>query len=171
MVCTQSLSIETNLGIRTTIESLAAPYESPLPQTDLYVLRMIAAAPIALLGDKSISRLNAFVLAYWNALPPGQPFSFVRRVDFENFVRSQIPTPEVGRTRYQAVLRHCCMEMRPYEALVRNPHCVICGASAKTGARMNVDHIRPLSKRWDLRLDRRNLQTTCAACNGGKGGR
>lgn len=66
----------------------------PLPQTDLDVLRMIAAAPIALLGDKSISRLNAFVPAYWNALPPGQPFSFVRRVDFENLVRSQIPTPE-----------------------------------------------------------------------------
>jgi 5-methylcytosine-specific restriction endonuclease McrA len=58
-----------------------------------------------------------------------------------------------------------------YEVLMRNPRCVICGASAKIGARMNVDHIKPLSQRWDLRLDRRNLQTTCANCNWGKGGR
>jgi len=58
-----------------------------------------------------------------------------------------------------------------YEALIRNPRCVICGASAKSGARMNVDHIKPLSKRWDLRLTTSNLQTTCAACNWGKGGR
>ncbi len=35
---------------------------------------------------------------------------------------------------------------------------------------MNVDHIKPPSPRWDLRLDRRNLQTACASCNWGKGG-
>src|SRR5579862_2873892 len=29
--------------------------------------------------------------------------------------------------------------------------------SARDGAKMNVDHIRPLSKRWDLRLKRKNL--------------
>ena len=55
-----------------------------------------------------------------------------------------------------------------YDALTRNPRCAICGASAKSGARMNVDHIKPLSKRWDLRLARRNLQTTCASCNWGQ---
>lgn len=58
-----------------------------------------------------------------------------------------------------------------YETLIRCPSCVICGRSAKDGARMNVDHIKPLSKRWDLRLDPRNLQTACASCNWGKGGR
>ena len=54
-----------------------------------------------------------------------------------------------------------------YEVLTRNPACLICGASAKTGARMNVDHIKPLSKRWDLRLTMSNLQTLCASCNWG----
>lgn len=34
---------------------------------------------------------------------------------------------------------------------------------------MNVDHIKPLHKRWDLRLNPRNLQTLCASCNWGKG--
>lgn len=32
-----------------------------------------------------------------------------------------------------------------------------------------VDHIKPLSKRWDLRLDRNNLQVLCQECNQGKG--
>lgn len=32
-----------------------------------------------------------------------------------------------------------------------------------------VDHIRPLSKFWDLRLERRNLQVLCQECNQGKG--
>lgn len=58
-----------------------------------------------------------------------------------------------------------------FEVLRRQPNCAYCGRSAKDGARMNVDHIKPLSRRWDLRLDRRNLQTACASCNWGKGGR
>lgn len=56
-----------------------------------------------------------------------------------------------------------------YEALCRMPGCVVCGRAAKDGAKMNVDHIKPLSKRWDLRLSQYNLQTTCASCNWGKG--
>jgi 5-methylcytosine-specific restriction endonuclease McrA len=58
-----------------------------------------------------------------------------------------------------------------FDQLRRKPACRYCGHSAKDGAKMNVDHIKPLSKRWDLRLDRRNLQTACASCNWGKGGR
>jgi 5-methylcytosine-specific restriction endonuclease McrA len=57
-----------------------------------------------------------------------------------------------------------------YAVLARQPRCATCGATAQDGARMNVDHIRPLSRRWDLRLDPRNLQTLCASCNWGKGG-
>jgi 5-methylcytosine-specific restriction endonuclease McrA len=58
-----------------------------------------------------------------------------------------------------------------YDVLRREPRCRHCGASAAGGARMNVDHRKPLSKRWDLRLNRRNLQTMCASCNWGKGDR
>lgn len=32
-----------------------------------------------------------------------------------------------------------------------------------------VDHIKPLSKCWDLRLEKTNLQVLCSACNQGKG--
>jgi 5-methylcytosine-specific restriction endonuclease McrA len=58
-----------------------------------------------------------------------------------------------------------------YEVLTKSPRCRHCGTSAAAGAKMNVDHKKPLSKRWDLRLKRANLQTLCASCNWGKGGR
>lgn len=53
--------------------------------------------------------------------------------------------------------------------------CQCCGAEPgmKTAAgepvRICVDHIKPLSKFWHLRLDRTNLQVLCDECNQGKG--
>lgn len=58
-----------------------------------------------------------------------------------------------------------------YEVLRRNPRCSICGRGAQDGAVLQVDHIRPLSRRWDLRLAPSNLRSACSACNWGKGGR
>lgn len=58
-----------------------------------------------------------------------------------------------------------------YAHLAKQPACVLCGRSAKEGARMNVDHIKPLSYYWNLRLAPHNLQTLCASCNRGKGGK
>jgi 5-methylcytosine-specific restriction endonuclease McrA len=37
--------------------------------------------------------------------------------------------------------------------------------------RIEVDHIKPLSKHWDLRLRKDNLQVLCRDCNRGKGNR
>ena len=53
--------------------------------------------------------------------------------------------------------------------------CECCGSTAKdTGAggqrvRIHVDHIKPLSKFWELRNDMANLQILCGECNKGKG--
>lgn len=44
--------------------------------------------------------------------------------------------------------------------------CMCCG---KTTGVFNVDHIKPLRKNWDLRLDPNNLQVLCDECNHGKG--
>lgn len=57
-----------------------------------------------------------------------------------------------------------------YAHLANSPACLACGRSAKDGARMNVDHIKPLYRHWHLRLSPSNLQTLCALCNHGKGG-
>lgn len=53
--------------------------------------------------------------------------------------------------------------------------CLCCGA--KPGeftvggepVRIHVDHIKPLSKHWELRLDPENVQVLCGECNKGKG--
>lgn len=45
--------------------------------------------------------------------------------------------------------------------------CMLCGANSKE-VRIVVDHIRPISKYWDLRLDAENLQILCNDCNMGK---
>ena len=75
-------------------------------------------------------------------------------------------TPEEIRRFYRS---EAWARMR-YEVLKDNPRCVVCGRMAKDTV-MNVDHIQPLHKRWDLRLSRRNLQTLCRTDNRGKGGR
>lgn len=55
------------------------------------------------------------------------------------------------------------------------PSCQCCGASrgdmdiSGNRVRIVVDHIKPISKHWELRLDARNLQVLCDECNMGKG--
>jgi hypothetical protein len=46
--------------------------------------------------------------------------------------------------------------------------CELCGTTAAPGAPLNGDHIEPLSKAWDRRLDPTNVQVLCGACNHGK---
>jgi 5-methylcytosine-specific restriction endonuclease McrA len=56
------------------------------------------------------------------------------------------------------------------EALKKyGPVCQCCGASPKTGAVMNVDHIKPRKLFPQLALDVSNLQVLCHECNHGKG--
>lgn len=53
--------------------------------------------------------------------------------------------------------------------------CQCCGATpgmvtpAGKPVRICVDHIRPISKYWHLRLEKKNLQILCDECNQGKG--
>ena len=57
------------------------------------------------------------------------------------------------------------------ESAARNggvARCELCGDTAAPGRPLNIDHIEPLSKRWDRRLDRANLQVLCGPCNHGK---
>lgn len=55
-----------------------------------------------------------------------------------------------------------------YQVLNRDHHkCVICGASAKDGVKLHVDHIIPVSKGGKTELS--NLRTLCERCNLGKG--
>lgn len=58
------------------------------------------------------------------------------------------------------------------EALLKHGHrCQSCGASPHNlrSVRLVVDHIKPIRKHWELRLDLNNLQVLCDDCNMGKG--
>ena len=56
------------------------------------------------------------------------------------------------------------------EALLKyGPKCMCCGATPKTGAVMNVDHIKPRRTHPELALEIDNLQILCGDCNHGKG--
>lgn len=50
----------------------------------------------------------------------------------------------------------------------RGRTCDCCGVDSRS-AMIHVDHIKPLRKRWDLRLQKSNLQVLCEDCNMGKG--
>jgi hypothetical protein len=47
--------------------------------------------------------------------------------------------------------------------------CQCCGATAKDGVRIHVDHIKPRRQFPELALVESNLQVLCEACNHGKG--
>jgi 5-methylcytosine-specific restriction endonuclease McrA len=51
----------------------------------------------------------------------------------------------------------------------RGRTCECCHASAADGAKIVVDHVRPLRHFWHLRLDAKNMQVLCDSCNRGKG--
>ena len=44
--------------------------------------------------------------------------------------------------------------------------CVLCGASQKDGAKLHVDHIKPIAKGGKTEMS--NLRTLCDRCNSGK---
>lgn len=64
-------------------------------------------------------------------------------------------TPEWKTARYTAFRKH-------------GNACQCCGASAKDGVHLHVDHIKPRSKFPELELNIDNLQILCEDCNLGK---
>lgn len=47
--------------------------------------------------------------------------------------------------------------------------CLSCNATSADGIKIVVDHIKPIRRYWDLRLDPENVQPLCDDCNMGKG--
>jgi len=70
-------------------------------------------------------------------------------------------TSENRRKPFSARLR--------YETLVKyNSTCLLCGATPGNGVKIDVDHIKPVSKYPELANDPDNLQLLCQKCNIGK---
>jgi hypothetical protein len=59
-----------------------------------------------------------------------------------------------------------------YQFLKTQPQplrCSACGMTVAEGAKLCVDHIRPIRHHWYLRLEASNFQLMCTDCNLGKG--
>jgi len=92
---------------------------------------------------KSLAALNQHIRAKHPDIPPVQRDTFYT-------------TPEWIHVRYKVLLRD-------------KGQCQCCGATAKTGSRLKVDHIKPRRFYPELALDMNNLQTLCTMCTRGKG--
>lgn len=101
------------------------------------------------------------VKAAKTAKPPkktslGAVISYVKRSEIDPCSDAFLLSFEWRATRMMALKKH-------------GASCQCCGASAKTGAVIHVDHIKPRQERPDLALDVENLQVLCHECNHGKG--
>lgn len=88
---------------------------------------------------------------------------YLKKVDEEYFINGVnvksnefLTISEWKRLRYQVLQKF-------------GPICQCCGASAKSGVVINIDHIKPRKLFPELALKFMNLQVLCADCNAGKG--
>lgn len=89
--------------------------------------------------------------------------------ELKNFYQEYLADKAAKQTRaYKMQLERSKMSASlRYKVLIRDKKiCVICGASAKNGAVLHVDHIIPVAKGGLTTLE--NLRTLCDRCNLGK---
>lgn len=80
-------------------------------------------------------------------------------------IGEKIRCNEINDSQYE---RSLMTDSLRYDILKRDGfRCVLCGASAKDGVKLHVDHIFPVSKGGKTEPD--NLRTLCESCNRGKG--
>lgn len=122
----------------------------------------------------TIERIMTNLKGFWKEsnIPQGNitPFSDVSRYAKPKVLKSlkkrKIRCPSKDDDFYQ-----CEAWRRVRYLAIRNCNgrCQCCGASAKDGVRIHVDHIKPRSKFPHLQLKLNNLQVLCEDCNIGKG--
>ncbi len=113
----------------------------------------------------------------WHAAMINALAEHVANLDPSNFVKDDSARPFHVAKKYRKLDRTKTFllgwqwrQLR-YEVLKdRGARCELCGATA-ADSRIEVDHIKPISKHWDLRLMKSNLQVLCRDCNMGKGNR
>jgi len=126
--------------------------------------RQIGRVASAVPPPASSAKIKVEVVAPPKAKKPKPPkkttlgavISYIKRADVDPQSDAFLSSFAWRATRMMALKKHGAI-------------CQCCGASAKTGAVIHVDHIKPRQERPDLALDVDNLQVLCHECNGGKG--
>lgn len=103
--------------------------------------------------------------------PKGRNTDFREKVIYEDKIMEYC-THKITRKKYEymedvQVERGKMNESLRYDVFKRDGFkCCICGATAKEGAKLHVDHIIPVSKGGKMVMS--NLQILCDRCNRGK---
>ena len=88
-------------------------------------------------------------------------------------LRSMPPPPTRPHNKFAAFYNSRAWRAARYAFIKTQPRplrCQACGATA-LDARICTDHIEPIKKNWDRRLDATNFQLLCDACNLAKASR
>ena len=116
-------------------------------------------------GSKSLLKLATYVASL-------DPDDFTK---LDGAVAPKLAKKYRSQNRIQTFLHSWDWKRLRYQVLTeRGRECEACGANPSQivdGKRVTiqVDHIKPISKYWHLRLEKSNLQCLCSACNMGKG--
>lgn len=108
------------------------------------------------------------VSLYLYAQSPWGYKDYSTKYDFITIIKSyEMASDKAGKRTFIQVQRSLVSDSVRYDVLRRDGFkCKICGATAKDGVKLEVDHIIPVSKGGRTTMD--NLQTLCERCNRGK---
>jgi 5-methylcytosine-specific restriction endonuclease McrA len=107
--------------------------------------------------------------------PNGKKDREARRLARQQQSKTYAPTPNAPRSLKSFYASWEWRTLRLEVLKAQGHRCQACGAApgdkTVSGApvRIVVDHIKPISKFWELRLEVTNLQVLCDECNMGKG--
>lgn len=120
---------------------------------------------------EKVSRDNANAKKYvWGGCGENLVSISAQKEKTESFDVTQAnPVGEVDVTGDAFLKTYKWRQLRMMAIKLHGPRCQCCGASAETGAVINVDHIKPRRQFPELALVLDNLQVLCADCNHGKG--
>lgn len=103
------------------------------------------------------------------ALEPGAPRPEKKQRVKSTFIYHAPKPPAVDPTADDFLTSYAWRSLRMRVLVNLGARCGCCGATAKDGKRIHVDHIKPRRQFPELALVESNLQVLCEDCNHGKG--
>lgn len=137
--------------------------------TDLVRYQKLRDLETAVFDTKTFSPSFPTVKLELSAVTQYSSYSREITYDFEDIIRCyDLALEKEGKMSFVQKQRAIVSDSIRYDVFKRDSFCCrICGATAKDGAKLEVDHIIPVSKGGKSTLN--NLQTLCERCNRGKG--
>lgn len=106
---------------------------------------------------------------FWNPKEAAIGMKKDRKAAARSIARRKKPKPAKPSATEPNFYKSLSWRQIRYLALKNSVGCNCCGARARDGVQLHVDHIKPISRYPELKLSLDNLQVLCDDCNIGKG--